>query len=222
MDLMRDLLDKGVTDCHGHPLGRIDDAVFRFEAKGPRLVGLEIGPVALARRLHPRLAHWARALELKADAATGRPIRLLTDDIAHVGRRIRLHLPHEETMAMVVETRMRAWLRREVPPVHGHARAASPLQSHERLASAVLGTRVFEGERQIGRIEEIRIRDIHADPHVTHYVVGSTGLLERLNLAALALIGLANRGLVAAVDRVTFTGDRAQLTGSADDLKRQP
>jgi sporulation protein YlmC with PRC-barrel domain len=63
MKLMRDLLDKQVVDRNQTRIGKIDGVVAELRKnQPPRIVCIEIGSVALARRLGPRMEHWASAL----------------------------------------------------------------------------------------------------------------------------------------------------------------
>ena len=52
MDLVRDDLDKQLGDRQGKPIGRIDGIVMEIEeGRQPRVVAVEVGSVAQARRL---------------------------------------------------------------------------------------------------------------------------------------------------------------------------
>jgi len=60
MRLVRACLDHRVLDDQGNPLGRIDGLVAGLEdGAPPRLLAVEVGSAALARRLHAGLAHAA-------------------------------------------------------------------------------------------------------------------------------------------------------------------
>src|SRR5919197_11253 len=65
MHLVRDVLDKKVLDRKRQPMGRVDGLVIEIADDGsPRVVGLEIGAVALAYRLGPSSGAWlARVAE---------------------------------------------------------------------------------------------------------------------------------------------------------------
>jgi hypothetical protein len=63
MDLVRDVLDKQVVDRHRAKMGRVDSIVAELRAgRPPRVVAIEIGPVALARRIGERPARWVARL----------------------------------------------------------------------------------------------------------------------------------------------------------------
>ena len=57
MDLIRDCLDKQLSDRHGRKMGKVDGLVMQIEkGQQPRIAYIEVGAVTQARRLHPRLA----------------------------------------------------------------------------------------------------------------------------------------------------------------------
>ncbi len=61
--LVRDLLDKRLQDRNGRFIGAVDTIVLELGAHGPPTVAaIEVGAPALLRRIHPRLARWARKL----------------------------------------------------------------------------------------------------------------------------------------------------------------
>jgi hypothetical protein len=112
MDLVRDLLDKLVADRHGRELGRVDSIVLEVrEHAPPRVAAIEIGPVALASRVRPLLGRWMRGLEIALGIAEGRPLRIAFGDILDTRDRIKVDRAAGETAALVVEQRLRAWIR---------------------------------------------------------------------------------------------------------------
>src|SRR5689334_15014664 len=63
MDLVREYLDKQLGDRQGKPIGRIDGIVIEIEdGRQPRVIAVEVGSVAQARRLGRRFHAWALAL----------------------------------------------------------------------------------------------------------------------------------------------------------------
>ena len=67
LDLVRDVLDKQVTDREKTKMGRVDSLVLELrEGQPPRVVAIEMGFVVLARRLHPRLRDWLLRLSRRA------------------------------------------------------------------------------------------------------------------------------------------------------------
>jgi hypothetical protein len=63
VDLVRDYLDKQLGDRHGKPIGRIDGIAIEIEdGEQPRVIAVEVGSVAQARRLGRRFHSYAIAL----------------------------------------------------------------------------------------------------------------------------------------------------------------
>jgi hypothetical protein len=63
MDLVGDLLDKRLLDKNGRYVGTVDSIVLEVDGDAPPIVtAVRVGAPALLRRLHPRLARWARRL----------------------------------------------------------------------------------------------------------------------------------------------------------------
>jgi sporulation protein YlmC with PRC-barrel domain len=59
LEIVRDILDQQVMDRDDNEMGRVDGLRLEIrEGKAPRIHSIEMGGVALARRLHPRLAPW--------------------------------------------------------------------------------------------------------------------------------------------------------------------
>ncbi len=83
MDLVRDLLDSQLVDRHGRNIGRVDGIVLELrEGRAPLVEALEVGPIALARRLHPAAARAVAALARWTSVplkTTRLPLRLLRD-----------------------------------------------------------------------------------------------------------------------------------------------
>ena len=63
VNLVRDLLDSQVIDREKTKMGRIDGIVLSFDDDGPPHIDhLELGFIVMARRIHPRVESWVRAL----------------------------------------------------------------------------------------------------------------------------------------------------------------
>ena len=78
MHLIRDVLDKELVD-HGHhdPMGMADGILIELrEGKPPRVVAIESGFPVLARRLHPRLERWVRAIGRRWGVRRGQVFRV--------------------------------------------------------------------------------------------------------------------------------------------------
>jgi sporulation protein YlmC with PRC-barrel domain len=113
MDVIRDVLDKPISDRNGREMGRVDGIVLeRSEGGPPRLTAVLIGPSVLGLRLHPALGRWIAAVEQGFGVAAGRPVRIDFNDIDEIGSHIRTNLAIGETAAATVEQRVRAWLNR--------------------------------------------------------------------------------------------------------------
>ena len=111
MDIVRDVLDKPLVDRNGRQMGRVDGIVLDLSAgEPPRLSSVLIGPTALGFRLHPAIGRWIGALERAFNVDQGRPVTIDFRSVTDVGRDIKLDVTVSETMADVVERRLRAWL----------------------------------------------------------------------------------------------------------------
>ena len=111
--LVRDLLDKRVIDRRGRDMGRVDGIVLDMrEGAGPRVLAIEIGPVALAHRLSPTFGRWVAALELAFGVDHGRPVRIPFADILEITDSVKVDRAFGETAAATIEQRLRAWIGR--------------------------------------------------------------------------------------------------------------
>lgn len=62
LEIVRDILDQQVVDRDGEEMGKVDGLQLEIrEGKAPRIHSIEMGGVALARRIHPGLRKWADA-----------------------------------------------------------------------------------------------------------------------------------------------------------------
>jgi hypothetical protein len=96
-----------------------------------------------------------------------------------------------------------------------------PACSEVRLED-LLGREVYAGNnRRIGRIEEIRAQWDGPACAVAAFVIGTAGLLERLDLGARMLVGRrAGRGRVARWDQIDLSNpERPRLTCSLEELE---
>ena len=63
MLLVHQYLDRQFIDRHRAKMGRVDGIVIELrEGEPPRVTAIEVGATTLARRLHPTLARWTRAM----------------------------------------------------------------------------------------------------------------------------------------------------------------
>ncbi|MBP0588274.1 hypothetical protein J8I87_00760 [Paraburkholderia sp. LEh10] len=66
MDLVRDVLDKQVVDRRGAKMGRVDGIVAELRpGRPPVVMAIEIGSVAMARRIGERTGRWIARLAAK-------------------------------------------------------------------------------------------------------------------------------------------------------------
>lgn len=113
MDLVRDVLDKPVVDRHGHPMGRVDGIVLEWRNDSAPLVrSIEIGPVPLARRLHPRLGRLVTRLERWLDLSERRPVQVPFSQVDVKPMRVLVDVTAGDTGSNNVELALRALLRR--------------------------------------------------------------------------------------------------------------
>ena len=111
MDIVRDLLDKAVSDRNGREMGRVDGIVLEQRAgEPPRLSTILIGASTLGERLHPTIGRWASAIESALGIATERPVRIDAGDIEAIDRKVKIGLTIGDTSAGSVEQRVRARL----------------------------------------------------------------------------------------------------------------
>ena len=82
MDVLRDLLDKQVVDGRHRDSGRVDSVVFALrEGAPPRLVAIEIGAAALARRLRPRWGVRVERWLARLGDGLAKPVRIPVEDL---------------------------------------------------------------------------------------------------------------------------------------------
>ncbi|HXG92885.1 MAG TPA: hypothetical protein VNN73_11035 [Blastocatellia bacterium] len=97
-DLIRDVLDKQLVDRNQNSIGKVDGIIVALrEGKPPRVAYIEVGTVALARRLNPRLAKWAAALERRLKVSEGEPYRIPWSKVREVGIDVEVDLEWEKT-----------------------------------------------------------------------------------------------------------------------------
>jgi len=112
MDLVRDVLDKAVVDRNGHEMGRVDAIVIELREDRPPLVrAIEIGPVALASRLHPRLGRIVAAAEAWLGLSDQRPVRIPFTRVEVRDNKVAVDLTAGETASSTIELAVRRVLR---------------------------------------------------------------------------------------------------------------
>jgi hypothetical protein len=112
MDLARDLLDKLLVDRNQRPLGRVDGVVLELRSSGaPRVAAMEVGLVTAARRLHPALGRWVRALAIRWSPVPMTPVRLSPVRFRDIGVDIELDVDASADPKLL---RFEKWLKRRV------------------------------------------------------------------------------------------------------------
>ena len=77
MYLICDVLDKLLVDRQSDPMGRADGVTLELrDGQPPRVVRIEGGFPVLARRLHPRLERWVRAIGRRWGVRRGQVYRV--------------------------------------------------------------------------------------------------------------------------------------------------
>jgi hypothetical protein len=70
MDIVRDVLDKQVVDRHSVRMGRVDGIVAELRpGRPPEVMAIEIGSMAIARRVGERTARWVARLAARIGGA---------------------------------------------------------------------------------------------------------------------------------------------------------
>jgi len=114
LDLVRDVLDKQLVDCHEMKMGRVDGVVLAIgDDEQPYVDHLELGFAVLARRVHPRLESWlARLRERWSVRRSARQIVPWGAVLDHNPKHIQLDVDALQTPAFDWERAMRRLVRR--------------------------------------------------------------------------------------------------------------
>jgi sporulation protein YlmC with PRC-barrel domain len=112
MELMRDVLDKQVLDRKGRKIGRVDGIVMELRDDAPpRIVGFEMGAVALGHRLGRRVgARVARLAVRLGGRIYAKPYRVPWSAVTDVGRDVEVSVDVRETPLHDWQ----GWLRRNI------------------------------------------------------------------------------------------------------------
>jgi hypothetical protein len=112
MNLVRDVLDAPLVNQNGQRLGRVDGIVLELRgSRPPRFIAMEVGTLTLARRIHPRLERWLRALALKVSPVPVKPVRISPETFRDIGTDIVIEVDPRLTARLL---RVETWLRRHV------------------------------------------------------------------------------------------------------------
>ncbi len=99
MELIRDILDKQVVDRHQTKIGKVDGLVAELrDGQPPRITFVEIGSIALARRLGPRVGQWASRTGKRLGGEKHRePYRIPWKKVRDIGVDIEFDVDVQET-----------------------------------------------------------------------------------------------------------------------------
>ncbi|MBZ9761217.1 hypothetical protein LB553_10050 [Mesorhizobium sp. CA8] len=112
MQLLRDILDKQVVDREQVKIGKVDGLVAELrQGKPPRLVAVELGSIALARRLGARPGRWTVQLAAKVSGKRqARPHRIAWNKVRDIGVDIEFDIDVRRTKILAWQR----WLRNHV------------------------------------------------------------------------------------------------------------
>jgi hypothetical protein len=111
MNLVRDCLDNRLLDRSGHPLGHIDGIVMTIEGdRQPRITAIEVGSVAQARRLGPRIGRWVERLSTRWGRMRPNPYRIAWSALTFGPHDVRVDVAAADMPVLAWER----WLRKHV------------------------------------------------------------------------------------------------------------
>ena len=95
------------------------------------------------------------------------------------------------------------------------------MNSDELYLDQLLGRTVTAGNnRSVGRLEEFHSEQRGDDFYIVAFVIGSAGLMQRLNVGVKALFGMSSRGKVARWDQIDISDpEHPRLTCSVNNLR---
>jgi hypothetical protein len=112
INLVRDLLDAPLRDKNQRRIGRVDGVLLELRSNAPpRVAAIEIGPLTLTRRIHPRLARWLRALALRWLPVSLRSVQFPLTLFRDVGVDIEVDVDADADRRLL---RVEKWLRRAI------------------------------------------------------------------------------------------------------------
>lgn len=112
MQLLRDILDKQVVDREQVKIGKVDGLVVELRrGKPPRVVAVELGSIALARRLGARPGRWTAGLTAwLSGKRQPRPHRIAWHKVRDIGVDIEFDIDVRRTTILAWQD----WLREHV------------------------------------------------------------------------------------------------------------
>jgi sporulation protein YlmC with PRC-barrel domain len=116
VNLTRDILDQQVVDRTGQRLGKVDGVILELrDGEPPRVAAIEIGPVTLTRRIHPRLAEWFGGWLRRRGPRTDGTLRIPWSTVRAIGVDLRVDLVADGTPARAWEDWLREHVIRRIP-----------------------------------------------------------------------------------------------------------
>ena len=112
MDLIRDVLDKQVVDRGHTNIGKVDSIVAELcGGRPPRVIAIEVGSIALMRRLGPRAERWMTAVATRFGGVRhSKPHRIPWARVRDIGVDIEFDIDVSQTAIFDWQ----AWLREHV------------------------------------------------------------------------------------------------------------
>jgi sporulation protein YlmC with PRC-barrel domain len=111
MFLFRDVMDKGLVDCHGHKAGKVDDIVLDLREGEPPAVRAIVTGRGAAAPIFPqwimRLAGWIEGNLL--GHATGDPVVVGWEHVTKID--VAVHLDLDRRTGRLTETEQAIWQR---------------------------------------------------------------------------------------------------------------
>ncbi|MDQ6885706.1 MAG: hypothetical protein M3068_00290 [Gemmatimonadota bacterium] len=115
MNLVREVLDNQLRGREGRKMGRVDGIVLELlPGAPPRVAHIEVGWVALARRLSRRLGQWASA-HRRRDSKRRDTYRIPWDKVRKVGLDVVVDVDAERSPALASERWVRDHMIRHIP-----------------------------------------------------------------------------------------------------------
>jgi len=112
IDLVRDLLDVQLKDRTGRRIGRVDGVVLELrDGRPPRVAAMEVGALAFARRVHPKIARVLRVVAVRLLPVSLRSVYLPLTLFRDVGVDVELDVDAMRDRRML---RLEKWLNRHV------------------------------------------------------------------------------------------------------------
>lgn len=213
IDLVRDLLDNELVDRRREPMGRVDGIILSVaDGSPPRVVCIVSDMILAVERASRPLGRMSRAIARWWGVRRGRPVRIPWKKVVRVGLDTVLDMHVDETDERAWEHWLRDHIVHYLPSLkpkkkddqQEHAReefdppppAPPPVPGSKRVRLHwLLGREVVDsnGDR-VGHFEEAHARIVAGQCLVQEYLLGQTGMLERLSIADLSMLPIRMLG----------------------------